>query len=163
MTDLFCLVLCVGSPWKDRISLAILELQEKGEIQMIYDKWWKSPGLTCIRDEINKEGKASPLGLENIGGVFVVLMFGLALALFTAMFEFFFKSKKNAKKSRVSYQTSVPWDRKFNLIFSLIFVFYLFDSWNRWKYLFFFSFRSIVSNLLCLLKWNFHFPKWDFF
>ena len=99
MNDMFCML---GSPWKDRISLAILELQEKGEIQMIYDKWWKSPGLTCIRDEINKEGKASPLGLENIGGVFVVLMLGLALALLTAMFEFFIKAKKNAQKSGVS-------------------------------------------------------------
>lgn len=40
-----------GSPWRDRVSLAILDLQEKGIIQMLYDKWWKS-GLTCIRDEI---------------------------------------------------------------------------------------------------------------
>lgn len=93
----------IGSEWKDRISLAILELQEKGEIQMIYDKWWKSPGLTCIRDEMkNKDGKASPLGVDNIGGVFVVLLLGLALALFTSMFEFFYKTKKNAEKSRVS-------------------------------------------------------------
>ena len=104
MNDMFCML---GSPWKDRISLAILELQEKGEIQMIYDKWWKSPGLTCIRDEINKEGKASPLGLENIGGVFVVLMLGLALALLTAMFEFFIKAKKNAHKSGVSLRLSL--------------------------------------------------------
>lgn len=55
---------------------------------MIYDKWWKSPGLTCIRDDMkNKEGKASPLGLDNIGGVFVVLLFGLVLALLAAFWE----------------------------------------------------------------------------
>ncbi|CAG2112705.1 unnamed protein product [Medioppia subpectinata] len=82
-------------------------MQEKGEIQMIYDKWWKSPGLTCIRDEINKEGKASPLGLENIGGVFAVLLVGLALALFTAMSEFFIKAKKNALKSKQSICTEM--------------------------------------------------------
>lgn len=75
---------------------------------MIYDKWWKSPGLTCIRDDVSKEGKASPLGLANIGGVFVVLMLGLGLALFTAMFEFFYKSKKNAQKSGVSHQRRDP-------------------------------------------------------
>ena len=69
--------------------MAILELQEKGEIQMIYDKWWKSPGLTCIRDELkNKDGKASALGLDNIGGVFVVLLLGLVIALMTAFYEF---------------------------------------------------------------------------
>ncbi|XP_075223927.1 glutamate receptor ionotropic, kainate glr-3-like [Lycorma delicatula] len=43
-----------GSPWRDKISLAILELQEKGEIQMLYDKWWKNPGDTCTRNEKRK-------------------------------------------------------------------------------------------------------------
>lgn len=93
----------VGSPWRDRISLAILDLQEKGIIQMLYDKWWKSPGLTCIRDEMkNKDGKASALGLDNIGGVFVVLLFGLALALITAVGEFFWNSRKSTKATRVN-------------------------------------------------------------
>lgn len=57
----------VGSPWRDKISLAILELQEKGEIQMLYDKWWKSPGDTCMRTEKGKESKANSLGVDNIG------------------------------------------------------------------------------------------------
>ena len=69
---------------------------------MFYDKWWKSPGLTCIRDEINKDGKASALGVDNIGGVFVVLLFGLAIAVLTAVFEFFWKSRKTSKTSGVS-------------------------------------------------------------
>ena len=33
-----------GSPWRDHLSLAILELQEKGTIQMLYNKWWKNTG-----------------------------------------------------------------------------------------------------------------------
>nr|KAF7419983.1 hypothetical protein H0235_010280 [Vespula pensylvanica] len=57
----------MGSPWRDKISLAILELQEKGEIQMLYDKWWKSPGDTCMRTEKGKESKANALGVDNIG------------------------------------------------------------------------------------------------
>lgn len=56
-----------GSPWRDKISLAILELQEKGEIQMLYDKWWKSPDDTCMRTEKGKESKANALGADNIG------------------------------------------------------------------------------------------------
>ena len=44
-----------GSPWRDKISLAILEMQEKGEIQMLYDKWWKKSEETCVRDEKQKE------------------------------------------------------------------------------------------------------------
>jgi len=57
----------VGSPWRDRISLAILELQEKGSIHLLYNKWWKDTGDVCNRDDKNKESKASALGVENIG------------------------------------------------------------------------------------------------
>lgn len=56
-----------GSPWRDRISLAILELQEKGSIHLLYNKWWKDTGDVCNRDDKNKESKASALGVENIG------------------------------------------------------------------------------------------------
>lgn len=56
-----------GSPWRDKISLAILELQEKGVIQILYDKWWKNTGDVCNRDDKNKESKANALGVENIG------------------------------------------------------------------------------------------------
>lgn len=56
-----------GSPWRDKISLAILELQEKGMIQILYDKWWKNTGDVCNREDKNKESKANALGVENIG------------------------------------------------------------------------------------------------
>lgn len=70
-----------GSIWRDKISLAILELQEKGEIQSLHDKWWKSAKELCVPDEKHRETKANSLNIENIGGVFVVLMCGLALAV----------------------------------------------------------------------------------
>lgn len=82
-----------GSPWRDKISLvliqnslfksnfkehkfnqinlsskqAILELQEKGVIQILYDKWWKNTGDVCNRDDKSKESKANALGVDNIG------------------------------------------------------------------------------------------------
>lgn len=56
-----------GSIWRDPMSLAILELQEKGIIQILYDKWWKNTGDVCNRDEKSKESKANALGIENIG------------------------------------------------------------------------------------------------
>ncbi|KAK7867305.1 hypothetical protein R5R35_002127 [Gryllus longicercus] len=89
-----------GSPWRDKISLAILELQEKGTIQLLYDKWWKNTGDVCHRDEKSKESKASALGIENIGGVFVVLLCGLALAILVAILEFCWNSKKNAQTDK---------------------------------------------------------------
>ncbi|KAA0195825.1 hypothetical protein HAZT_HAZT011420, partial [Hyalella azteca] len=57
----------MGSPWRDKISLAILELQEKGVIQMLYSKWWRNTGDVCNRDDKTKDSKANALGVENIG------------------------------------------------------------------------------------------------
>jgi ionotropic kainate glutamate receptor 2 len=55
-----------GSIWRDKISLAILELQEKGEIQMLYDKWWKKTEDACKGDEKQKETtKANSLVCNN--------------------------------------------------------------------------------------------------
>lgn len=84
----------MGSPWRDKISLSILEMQEKGEIQMLYDKWWKKKGDTCERDDKNKYSKANALGVDSIGGVFVVLLCGLAFAVTVAILEFCQKTNK---------------------------------------------------------------------
>lgn len=102
-----------GSPWRDRISLAILELQEKGVIQILYDKWWKNTGDVCNRDDKSKESKANALGVENIGGVFVVLLCGLALAILVAILEFCWNSKKNAQTDRQSLCSEMAEELRF--------------------------------------------------
>ncbi|PNF32816.1 Glutamate receptor ionotropic, kainate 2 [Cryptotermes secundus] len=102
-----------GSQWRDKISLAILELQEKGVIQILYDKWWKNTGDVCNRDEKSKESKANALGIENIGGVFVVLLCGLALAILVAILEFCWNSKKNAQTDRQSLCSEMAEELRF--------------------------------------------------
>ncbi|XP_066905521.1 glutamate receptor ionotropic, kainate 2 isoform X2 [Halyomorpha halys] len=102
-----------GSPWRDKISLAILELQEKGNIQILYDKWWKNTGDVCNREDKNKESKANALGVENIGGVFVVLLCGLALAILVAILEFCWNSKKNAQTDRQSLCSEMAEELRF--------------------------------------------------
>lgn len=99
----------MGSPWRDRISLIILELQEKGEIQMLYDKWWKADGgATCQRGgpggshTTRESSKANAMGVANIGGVFVVLLAGLAVAMIVAVAEFC----HNARHHRSSVERS---------------------------------------------------------
>lgn len=84
----------MGSPWRDKISLAILELQEKGEIQMLYDKWWKNSSDICTSNKAKELSKANALGVDNIGGVFVVLLCGLAFAVLIAILEFCYNSKR---------------------------------------------------------------------
>lgn len=56
-----------GSPWKDQISLAILDLQEKGEIQLLYNKWWKPPNDLCVSEEsAGATSKTNTLDFKNI-------------------------------------------------------------------------------------------------
>ncbi|CAL8116108.1 unnamed protein product [Orchesella dallaii] len=100
-----------GSPWRDKLSLAILELQEKGIIQLLYNKWWKNTGDVCNRDD-KKDSKASPLGIDNIGGVFVVLVAGLVLAVFVAICEFCCHVRRNASLRKASWCSELQGELK---------------------------------------------------
>lgn len=60
------------------------------------EKWWRGNG--CPEDE-NKE--ASALGIQNIGGIFIVLAAGLVLSVFVAMVEFIYKLRKTAEREQV--------------------------------------------------------------
>uniref|UniRef100_A0A8C2TZQ0 Glutamate receptor n=1 Tax=Coturnix japonica TaxID=93934 RepID=A0A8C2TZQ0_COTJA len=88
----------MGSPYRDKITIAILQLQEEGKLHMMKEKWWRGNG--CPEDE-NKE--ASALGIQNIGGIFIVLAAGLVLSVFVAMVEFIYKLRKTAEREQVSF------------------------------------------------------------
>ncbi|KAM8900408.1 glutamate receptor ionotropic, kainate 1 isoform 2-T2 [Spinachia spinachia] len=81
----------IGSPYRDKVTIAILQLQEEGKLHMMKEKWWRGNGCP---EEDNKE--ASALGVENIGGIFIVLAAGLVLSVFVAIGEFIYKARKNA-------------------------------------------------------------------
>uniref|UniRef100_A0A6Q2YMS1 Glutamate receptor n=1 Tax=Esox lucius TaxID=8010 RepID=A0A6Q2YMS1_ESOLU len=89
----------MGSPYRDKITIAILQLQEEGKLHMMKEKWWRGNG--CPEDEKNKE--ASALGVQNIGGIFIVLAAGLVLSVFVAVGEFIYKSKQNAQQEKRSF------------------------------------------------------------
>ncbi|XP_073703977.1 glutamate receptor ionotropic, kainate 2 [Garra rufa] len=88
----------MGSPYRDKITIAILQLQEEGKLHMMKEKWWRGNG--CPEEE-NKE--ASALGVQNIGGIFIVLAAGLVLSVFVAVGEFLYKSKQNAQLEKRSF------------------------------------------------------------
>ncbi|XP_022416125.1 glutamate receptor ionotropic, kainate 4 isoform X2 [Delphinapterus leucas] len=73
----------VGSVFRDEFDLAILQLQENNRLEILKRKWWE--GGKCPKEE---DHRAKGLGMENIGGIFVVLICGLIVAIFMAMLEF---------------------------------------------------------------------------
>uniref|UniRef100_A0AAQ4PUP1 Glutamate receptor n=1 Tax=Gasterosteus aculeatus aculeatus TaxID=481459 RepID=A0AAQ4PUP1_GASAC len=88
----------MGSPYRDKITIAILQLQEEGKLHMMKEKWWRGNGCP---EEDSKE--ASALGVQNIGGIFIILAAGLVLSVFVAVGEFLYKSKQNAQLEKRSF------------------------------------------------------------
>uniref|UniRef100_A0A8B9H9Y5 Glutamate receptor n=2 Tax=Astyanax mexicanus TaxID=7994 RepID=A0A8B9H9Y5_ASTMX len=97
----------IGSPYRDKVTIAILQLQEEGKLHMMKEKWWRGNGCP---EEDSKE--ASALGVENIGGIFIVLAAGLVLSVFVAIGEFVYKSRKNLDVEEVSVG-QCEWHNKF--------------------------------------------------
>ncbi|XP_045929742.1 glutamate receptor ionotropic, kainate 4 isoform X5 [Micropterus dolomieu] len=62
----------LGSVYRDEFDLAILKMQEDNRLEILKRKWWD--GGKCPKEE---DHRAKGLGMENIGGIFVVLAFQL--------------------------------------------------------------------------------------
>lgn len=114
-----------GSPFRDEITLAILQLQENNRLEILKRKWWE--GSRCPKEE-DRRAKGQPpacvppgspftaacphsstpgspptpgLGMENIGGIFVVLICGLIIAVFVAVMEFIWSTRRSAESEEV--------------------------------------------------------------
>lgn len=115
-----------GSPFRDEITLAILQLQENNRLEILKRKWWE--GGRCPKEEDHRAKGQPPrpvplfprnplgphphcpypgsphppgLGMENIGGIFVVLICGLIIAVFVAVMEFIWSTRRSAESEEV--------------------------------------------------------------
>lgn len=89
------------SPYRAPLSKSIVELNEAGELQDLKFKWWGLDQAKC--DEAKHSALAtSELGIDKVGGVFVLLGAGVAIACCAAILEFIWKSLKTSKDQRVS-------------------------------------------------------------
>ncbi|KAK6326114.1 hypothetical protein J4Q44_G00017590 [Coregonus suidteri] len=89
----------MGSPYRDKVTIAILSILEDGRLHMLKEKWWS--GSSCL-DEEHRES-AGPMGIQNLGGIFIVLASGLVLSVFVAIAEFIYKLRKTAKREQRSF------------------------------------------------------------
>ncbi|KAI4811484.1 hypothetical protein KUCAC02_014389 [Chaenocephalus aceratus] len=96
----------LGSPFRDEISLAILQLQENNRLEILKRRWWE--GGQCPKEgDHTCQGSVdrSCLGMENIGGIFVVLICGLIIAVFVAIMEFVWSTRRSADTDEVCPHT----------------------------------------------------------
>lgn len=104
--------------YRDEFDLAILKLQEDNRLEILKRKWWD--GGKCPKEEdhrakgfifsvvvleqhvrlsisshlLPRPSMSPGLGMENIGGIFVVLVCGLLVAIFMAVLEFVWMLKQ---------------------------------------------------------------------
>ncbi|XP_066549590.1 glutamate receptor ionotropic, delta-1 [Amia ocellicauda] len=83
-----------GSPYRDLFSHKILELQEKGDLDILKQKWWPRTG----RCDLDSHGSAQPDGralrLHSFAGVFCILAAGLLLACLVAGLEMWWNGNR---------------------------------------------------------------------
>ncbi|KAK6053608.1 Ligand-gated ion channel [Cooperia oncophora] len=86
-----------GSDWKDHINLAILALQERGELKKLENKWWYDRGQ-CDQG-ITVDGSSASLNLSKVAGIFYILMGGMIASMIAALGEFLYRSRIEARKA----------------------------------------------------------------
>uniref|UniRef100_A0A2C9M9Z3 Glutamate receptor 1 n=1 Tax=Biomphalaria glabrata TaxID=6526 RepID=A0A2C9M9Z3_BIOGL len=91
-----------GSPWREDLTEEILRLKENQFIDQLYTRWWtkEMEAANCDTEKSASASSANELGVENVGGVFVVLMGGVVVGFFVSLCEFIWKARKNAKKDK---------------------------------------------------------------
>ncbi|KAM7536292.1 hypothetical protein Aperf_G00000083487 [Anoplocephala perfoliata] len=87
-----------GSPYRDPISESILKLQKAQTLDQLKRKWWTEFNISepCV-DAKDASKEAKPLGIEQVGGVFVLLVIGFLWAFIVSVIEFCVHNKACVK------------------------------------------------------------------
>ncbi|XP_011251852.2 glutamate receptor ionotropic, kainate 2 isoform X1 [Camponotus floridanus] len=101
------------SPYRHYLNTAILQLSESGIITELKKKWWtqKRGGGKCRENG----GSSSPeeLGFDNVGGVFFVLVVGVALSFVYTIIELLWEIAGISIRENVSFKQELLNELKF--------------------------------------------------
>ncbi|XP_044734636.1 glutamate receptor 1-like [Chrysoperla carnea] len=89
----------LGSPLRESINLAVLQLKESGELTKLTNKWWYD--RTECKHGDKQDASRNELSLSNVAGIFYILIGGLLLALIVALLEFCYKSHSEATRAKI--------------------------------------------------------------
>lgn len=95
----------LDSPYRTLISQAVLKMQEEGKLHRLKTKWWveKNTGAgegNCDADATGG-GDTPELGMDNVGGVFLVLSGGLLIAIIVGILDFLWNIRTIAIDEKV--------------------------------------------------------------
>ncbi|XP_014479803.1 PREDICTED: glutamate receptor ionotropic, kainate 2-like isoform X2 [Dinoponera quadriceps] len=104
-----------GSRYRTAFNKAILKLSESGILTELKKKWWqqKRGGGKCR--ETGGASTAQELGLDNVGGVFLVLAVGVALSCVYTVLELLWDVARTSIRENVSFKEELMSEIKFIL------------------------------------------------
>lgn len=94
----------IDSPWRTLISQAVLRLQEEGKLRELKERWWveKNEGAGDCGGDTGGGGDAPELGMDNVGGVFLVLGAGLIVSILVGIIDFLWNIRQIAIDEKVN-------------------------------------------------------------
>ncbi|XP_069680954.1 glutamate receptor ionotropic, kainate 2-like isoform X2 [Periplaneta americana] len=105
----------LNSPYRTMVSGAVLKLQERGILEELKLRWWKvQDGLSCSALEAESaKADSNELGMDNVGGVFVVLIAGTLAAFLMSILELLWNCRKIAVEEKISPCEALTSELKF--------------------------------------------------
>ena len=98
-----------GSAMRDEFSVAILKLLNERQLETLKDKWWnENPNAAKCP---NSDDESNGISIQNIGGVFIIILAGIVLSFITLIFEYlYYKRKRNHRKDEKPVTDTVQGD-----------------------------------------------------
>nr|WHO17342.1 ionotropic receptor 25a-like protein [Matsumurasca onukii] len=109
----FAIAVQQGSPLKDSLNNAILQLLNKRELEKLKEKWWSQNPERKFCEK--PDDQADGISIHNIGGVFIVIFVGIAMACITLAFEYWWMRYKKPKQEESDDQISKIFEHRRNL------------------------------------------------
>lgn len=88
-----------GSPWADKITLAILDFHESGKMEDLDNKWILQADKV-VKCDSKDDNSPATLGLSNMRGVFILVGVGIVGGLALIVIEIIFKKHQRRKNKK---------------------------------------------------------------
>ncbi|XP_077988487.1 glutamate receptor 4-like [Glandiceps talaboti] len=102
MSPSYALATGSGSPLREQINIAMMQMEMDGQFNELYDKYFSGPCTNKKGRRREKEGMDMDMaiGLENMGGIFLLLLIGIIVSIIIAVVEYFYAKKCRGRKGK---------------------------------------------------------------
>ncbi|CAH8625786.1 unnamed protein product [Heterobilharzia americana] len=110
-----------GSKYRDPISETILKLQKSQVLEQLKFYWWRKHDIEKPCDTSpTKSSDANSLGVEKVGGCFVMLLIGMAVSLLVGLLEFVCNAYRRVANKKHNLHEEIARDFRFSMACSSV-------------------------------------------